>query len=119
MTSNPILDAWMAAWTTGLNLTTQMSGQWLNQAGGMGQSHTPVTNPWAAWLPQTQTQNPWAALTGMMMGMGNTALGNGPFGHSPWGNNPWAMAAGTSGNPFASLAPFASMAGVQSISDAA
>ena len=64
MTSNPILDAWIAAWSTGLNLTTQMSGQWLNQAGGMGQGHNPMTNPWAAWLPQAQTHNPWAALTG-------------------------------------------------------
>ena len=86
MPSNPILDAWLTAWTHGLSLTTQLTSAWL---GGRSAG----ASPWAAWPigGGTAGGNPWAAL-------------------STAGGNPWSSFGGVaSGNPFASLAGMQSM----------
>jgi hypothetical protein len=82
---NPIVDAWLAAWTNSLNLTTQLTSTWLGQQQGGG-------NPWAALNGAMGTAWPMASMTGA----GSA--------------NPWAaFSGGTAANPFASLAGLQSM----------
>ena len=89
LTGNPILDAWLAAWTNSLNLSTQLTSAWLGQQQGAA--------------------NPWAALTKTMGG--NMAAGW-PMASmaGPGAGNPWAaFNGGNTGNPFASIAGLQSM----------
>jgi hypothetical protein len=90
---NPIVDAWLAALTSSLQLTTQLTSAWLGQQQGGG--------------------NPWAAMTRTMSGVSGGTMGSGWPMASMAGTgaaNPWAaFSGGTAGNPFASLAGLQSM----------
>lgn len=92
ISGNPILDAWLAAWTNGLNLSTQLSSAWL---GG-----------------QRSNSNPWAALTGALTGgMGGSTGAGWPMASLAGAGaaNPWAAFGGAANNPFASLAGLQSL----------
>jgi hypothetical protein len=59
MPSNPFIDAWLAAWTNSLNLSSQLSRTWF---GG----HGAAANPWAALaMPGAMSAgNPWSMSAG-------------------------------------------------------